>query len=97
MKTDLKSSKKEMLEFGNNMLALNQEDRKEYVLKLNEFENEIRLKNLDSNNEVSNDDKICPWCGKKLKLRTAQKGNYKGNRFWGCTGWPDCKYIENIK
>lgn len=34
--------------------------------------------------------KKCPRCGSPLKLR-----NGKFGEFWGCTGYPDCKYTEN--
>lgn len=33
--------------------------------------------------------RVCPQCGKPLKKR---KGPY--GFFWGCSGYPDCKYIE---
>lgn len=40
--------------------------------------------------------KICPKCGKGLVLRTAQKGKNAGHQFYGCMGYPHCKYTENI-
>lgn len=43
-----------------------------------------------------NDIKICPRCGKKLIKRKATWGEYCGREFWGCAGFPNCKYIENI-
>ena len=38
---------------------------------------------------------ICPWCGKELVLRTAKKGNNAGNQFYGCSGFPKCRYVKN--
>lgn len=35
--------------------------------------------------------KQCPKCGNILKRRNGRYGE-----FWGCTGYPDCKYTENI-
>ncbi len=35
-------------------------------------------------------EKICPWCGKSLVLRTAKQGAYAGKRFYGCRGFPKC-------
>lgn len=35
--------------------------------------------------------KKCPKCGKDLKLRKSIYGE-----FWGCTGYPKCKYTENV-
>lgn len=34
----------------------------------------------------------CPWCGMSLTLR---KGKY--GEFWGCKGYPNCKYTKNFK
>jgi restriction system protein len=33
----------------------------------------------------------CPICKKPMKLRTSRRGPQTGSRFWGCTGYPDCK------
>lgn len=35
--------------------------------------------------------KICPRCGQIMKMR---KGRY--GQFWGCGGYPNCRYTENI-
>ena len=97
MKSDLKSSKKEMLERGNRILALNKEERKDYFAKFKALEDEVNAADSSVNSNDKDDNRVCPKCGKKLVLRTAQKGNYKGNKFWGCTGYPGCKYIENAE
>lgn len=34
--------------------------------------------------------RLCPKCGKLLMRRTGKYGE-----FWGCTGYPGCKYTEN--
>lgn len=39
---------------------------------------------------------ICPRCGSPLVLRTAKKGANAGNRFYGCSSFPKCRYIQNI-
>ena len=39
---------------------------------------------------------VCPWCGKPLAVRTAQKGANAGKQFYGCTAYPNCKYTRNI-
>ena len=33
----------------------------------------------------------CPNCGQPMLLRTARKGPKAGEKFWGCSGYPDCK------
>lgn len=35
--------------------------------------------------------KTCPRCGQLLKKRSGRYGD-----FWGCTGYPACRYTENI-
>lgn len=34
----------------------------------------------------------CPSCGSLLKKRNGKYG-----MFWGCSGYPDCRYTENIR
>ena len=36
--------------------------------------------------------KVCPHCGKPLR-RNTKSGSWD---FWGCTGYPNCRYTENI-
>lgn len=54
----------------------------------------------DNNNVLDAEEtlvlKRCPRCGKDLALRTAKKGENAGNQFWGCSGFPKCRYIEEI-
>ncbi|MBH1987034.1 MAG: restriction endonuclease [Burkholderiales bacterium] len=33
----------------------------------------------------------CPKCNADMKLREARKGSQAGNRFWGCSRFPDCR------
>lgn len=40
---------------------------------------------------------ICPKCGASLVLRTARKGNNVGEQFYGCTGFPKCRFILKIE
>ncbi len=41
-------------------------------------------------------DRICPRCGAALVLRTAKKGANAGNRFYGCSAFPKCRYMMPI-
>lgn len=36
----------------------------------------------------------CPRCGEELVVREARRGARAGSRFWGCAGYPRCKYTE---
>ena len=35
--------------------------------------------------------KICPDCGKPMKIKTGKNGD-----FWGCNGYPECRHTESI-
>ncbi len=37
----------------------------------------------------------CPECGRPMRLRTATRGPNRGNRFWGCSGYPECQCIRS--
>lgn len=39
---------------------------------------------------------LCPRCGNPMVLRTAKRGDNRGNRFWGCSGYPKCRFIVNL-
>ncbi|MFH1439792.1 MAG: DNA topoisomerase I [Candidatus Woesearchaeota archaeon] len=41
--------------------------------------------------ELEKEEKICPKCGKEMMLRESVYG-----KFWGCSGYPNCKTIEKI-
>ena len=36
---------------------------------------------------------VCPQCGSAMVLRTAQKGEHRGQQFWGCSRFPQCQGI----
>ncbi len=38
----------------------------------------------------------CPRCGSDLVLRTATRGANVGNQFYGCSGYPKCRYIQSV-
>ena len=39
--------------------------------------------------------RTCPKCGSKLVQRTAQKGQYAGKIFYGCSNFPKCRFTIN--
>lgn len=102
-----KFSKKELIEDGNNILSMNHGDRKDYLEKFLELKKEMEAEEAankpeqvpteaPSSTPVQEEEKLCPKCGSKLVLRTAKKGNYQGNQFWGCSRYPKCRYMENL-
>lgn len=42
--------------------------------------------------QTESDNRICPYCKKSLVLRHGQYGD-----FYGCSGYPKCKYTEKTK
>ncbi len=36
--------------------------------------------------------KVCPKCERELVLRTAMAGRGAGDQFWGCSGFPECRF-----
>ena len=50
------------------------------------------IKKVSPEDASSSSSKVCPECGSPMKIR---KGPY--GVFWGCTNYPKCKHIENIK
>lgn len=41
--------------------------------------------------------KTCPRCGKPMVIRKAKRGKHAGESFWGCSGYPRCRYIETMQ
>lgn len=101
MEEDTKLSsmnEKEMREFADFFLSVSKPNKSDYARKYEELislEQEQQSNNAKDVPPKSNES-ICPKCGKQLIIRTATKGNNAGNKFWGCTGFPYCRYIQNI-
>ena len=93
LKSDVKSSKKEMLELGEKILAMNIENRKDYIKKYEDLVSEIKLNETIKETDAL----VCPKCGSKLVLRTARKGANSGNQFYGCSAFPKCRFIKNVE
>ncbi|MDO5154861.1 MAG: exonuclease domain-containing protein [Eubacteriales bacterium] len=47
-------------------------------------------KALASQPEQATNAKTCPFCGEELRKRNGRYG-----AFWGCAGFPNCRYTEN--
>lgn len=39
---------------------------------------------------------LCPKCGRPMILRTVKQGSRVGQRFWGCSGYPQCRFTRNL-
>ena len=40
---------------------------------------------------------VCPKCGGELVERIATKGQYAGQKFWGCSSFPKCKFVKKAE
>lgn len=40
---------------------------------------------------------VCKRCGARMVRRTAQSGVYKGQKFWGCSNYPVCRFTIRIE
>ena len=40
--------------------------------------------------------RLCPRCGSELVLRTAKRGKQAGSQFWGCSNFPNCRFVEPV-
>jgi predicted RNA-binding Zn-ribbon protein involved in translation (DUF1610 family) len=68
----------------NGQLSKTRKTNKEHVKHVKNIIKEKKQKN------------ICPKCGSALVLRIAKKGINKGNKFYGCSNYPKCKYTEQV-
>jgi len=68
--------------------------RKKVWLLVNQYENSSFIKELKHyyNNEFDRERFSCPKCGKKLMKREGKFGP-----FLGCTGYPNCDFVRNLK
>ncbi len=53
------------------------------------------VRQLKSRKNISTD-RICPKCGMSMVLRTAKKGANSGKQFWGCSGYPTCRTVQEF-
>jgi ssDNA-binding Zn-finger/Zn-ribbon topoisomerase 1 len=40
--------------------------------------------------------RICPRCGSSMALRRASRGEFAGQKFWGCSTFPACRAVIGI-
>ncbi len=105
---DLPSSLKELVSIGETYLNITCEERPDYLEKFEELVKEVGSPEEPVKPEPSksrepeeavgspSDAPFCPRCGSPLVLRTAKKGDNVGNKFYGCSAFPKCRYIQNL-
>lgn len=85
-------SDKDLLAIAQFFLNTSKPNKSEYTARYQEMVEKCKEKEPRENTE-----KQCPRCGSKLVLRTAKKGENAGQQFWGCSGFPKCRYIEKYE
>lgn len=58
---------------------------------------EANIDSATSNASKTTQAPTCPKCGKQMVLRKAQTGPNAGHSFWGCSSYPSCKGIVNVR
>ena len=98
-------SNEEMLKLAEFFLKNNLPERSDYSLKYKELLEKYEAEKVQNKPSVeveekkeimASEEKVCPRCGEKMVLRVAKKGNNAGNKFYGCSAFPKCRYIEEL-
>lgn len=89
---EAKRSKKTMREAGEKML----ERHIEKDVFAEKYQKLTELVEAERQTAAETPVDLCPRCGKKLILRTARQGANQGNQFYGCSGYPYCRYIRTL-
>ncbi len=106
-------SERQMEELADFFLKINQKKQVDYTERYKRIlETRLNLEPETSENEIQHDEKecgsilqetmpeekiICPKCGALMVRRKAQKEPNAGNEFYGCSRYPKCRCIVNIK
>ena len=94
--SELKSSMKDLKEDGEYYLnKMHIEKPITYIEKFKQEELEDQPA-AERPAPAPSEGKYCPKCGKPLVMREARRGTHIGEKFWGCTGFPQCHFIKKI-
>lgn len=95
---DYSASDKELEEVASFFLEQHKQNPVDYVKKFREMLAEEAEESTE--NTATKADKtevpFCPICGAPMVLRTAQKGDNKGGKFYGCSKFPKCRGIRQV-
>jgi restriction system protein len=56
-----------------------------------------RAPRIEEQRNLSMQARPCPLCGNDLLVREARRGPRAGSKFWGCSGFPKCRYTEEFR
>lgn len=71
---------------------IQQKDQKKEVITERYDSEENVEKAIETEEQIS-----CPKCGAPLVIRMAKKGENAGRKFYGCSAFPKCRYIQNLE
>lgn len=78
-------------------MILESEEKQEAAPKECEQKERVKVQQESTEQEeTSKTEKLCPRCGQPLVLREAKKGAHVGEKFYGCSSYPKCRYIEKL-
>ena len=60
-----------------------------------QFSDEKQIAEAIDDSKAETGTLVCPKCGGELIERVARKGQYAGQKFWGCSNFPKCKFTKN--
>ena len=88
-----------MKEYADMFMRISKNPTVDYTEKYKDkISNETYEKIAVENNAVTDNETIfCPVCGSPMVKRVAKRGNNIGNEFYGCTQFPKCRGIIQIK
>ena len=92
--SELKSSMKDLKEDGE--YYLNKMHIEKPITYIEKFKQEELEDQPAAERPAPSEGKYCPKCGKPLVMREARRGTHIGEKFWGCTGFPQCHFIKKI-
>ena len=84
---------------GADRIDIKLRDGRVFLLTVDEFRDWVKSGKpapIEDNPIKIEEKKVCPLCGKDLVVRVARRGSRTGQKFWGCKGFPECKYSEDI-
>jgi restriction system protein len=62
-----------------------------FTERLYEVRSQLRQQQPESPGKTTSPPPACPLCAKPMRLRTTHKGPHAGQKFWGCSAYPECK------
>ncbi len=99
---DVETGEKQMEELAAYFLSVHQTHHVDYMehyrsIAKDAEKREEAMQSTSSKEAKTQDQLICPKCGAPMVKRKAKRGDYIGNVFYGCSRYPQCRGIINVK